>query len=115
MPTTEHIPKKHNCMTSIVAPAGVLAAMDMRIPSSEHITASMAEHIVTALKLLKSLIAGNATDGYHRDRGVAFYSRIFFRPQKHDGAEDSDRQYERNRVRDLQHGRYRQSAERQLS
>lgn len=44
----------------IVAPTGVPARIDMLIPKNAHTTEFIAEEIVTALKLLKTLIEDNA-------------------------------------------------------
>ena len=41
---------------TMVDPTGVLPTMEIRMPISAHVTESNAEHIVTALKLLKRRI-----------------------------------------------------------
>jgi hypothetical protein len=43
--------------TTIVEPTGVPARIEISIPEAEHSTEIMAEHIVTALKFLNTLIA----------------------------------------------------------
>lgn len=45
---------------TIVAPTGVPAIMEMIIPSSDDTTAKIAEHIITLLKFLNTLIADKA-------------------------------------------------------
>ena len=60
---------------TIVAPAGVSAMIEIMIPQEAHITDSTTEHIVTDLKLPKSLMAdkaGNITSADMRSDPTRF-------------------------------------------
>jgi len=57
LPASEKQAKHIRSTTTIVAPAGVDARIEIKIPMVAHITEITAEQIITFLKLLNTLIA----------------------------------------------------------
>ena len=63
---------------TIVEPTGVLASIEMIMPTAAHITDITAEHIVTELKLLNILMAeraGNITSAEIKREPTRFIAR----------------------------------------